>query len=105
MTHDSRVSLLGRWGVGRKIACIPLFFVAAIAGLIAYAAIAANGQLDDMAVAQMIARQGMLNQWHMKELVLVSNEQASPKELQYIREVMLQTVDVLLRGGRVVRKL
>ncbi len=81
-------------GVGKKLAIIPIIFIVAVIGIIAYTTITLDGQKSDARVISVAGRQRMLNQRHMKEVLLGKSEQ-----YQATRALLKTSVEVLIKGG------
>ncbi len=93
-------SLLGRLSVGTKLTSVPLFLILALGGILLYTVMTLRSQRTDAVVINLAGRQRMLNQRHMKEILLVT--QGFDVPYQKTRSLMLQTLDALTNGGQAV---
>ena len=93
-------SLLGRLSVGTKLTSVPLFLILALGGILHYTVMTLRSQRTDAVVINLAGRQRMLNQRHMKEILLVT--QGFDVPYQKTRSLMLQTLDALTNGGQAV---
>src|SRR3990170_2956648 len=90
MASQGSESFLGRFRVKTKLASVPAALILAIAVMLAYTIVTLEGQKTDSVVVDMIARQRMLNQRYLKELLLAS--QGAETEMAYTRKVLDETL-------------
>lgn len=120
MTIVSKPSFRRRLTIGRKLATIPILFAAATAGILAYTVITAQDQKQDAHLVHMAARQRMLVQRQLAQVLLVSqgfeavHELPNPlqsdalmsccKNADYLvtRRLLSDTLESLLNGGPVI---
>ena len=92
-----------RWSVGRKMACIPLFFILALTALTAYTIKMVGERRAVSLISDIHARQRTLNQMHTKQVLLASRKLAAADQMLYTRKVIDQAIESLLNGGSVIR--
>lgn len=117
-TNQSRRSFWRDLGVGRKLAAIPVLFILAITAMLLYTVVTISDQLSDSVVIDMAARQRMLNQRELVQLVLVGqlgknqaqaasllegSERDIIRNLDYQRthKTLRDSLEALINGGSV----
>lgn len=101
--HSS--GLLGRLRVGTKITIIPLFFIAALAAIVWFTVYTLADREMDAVVIELVGRQRMLQQQHVAQTVLVSQQRLPRERLDYTRRVWVDTQQALISGGAAVERL
>jgi methyl-accepting chemotaxis protein len=91
------MSVLGKFSVGRKLAFVPGIFILTITSTLIYTTITLYGQKSDALVINLAGRQRMLNQRHMKEVLLTA--QGFPVDYQATRSMLNETLEALIEGG------
>ena len=81
----------------QRIAILASLFVLTIVGALFYTIMALHEQKLDALLVDLAGRQRMLNERHMKEILLVSR--GSSAAYGYTRDVLSKTVEALLTGG------
>jgi two-component system, OmpR family, sensor histidine kinase KdpD len=81
----------------QRVAILAALFVLTIVGALFYTIITLHEQKLDALVVDLAGRQRMLNERHMKEILLVSH--GSPAAYGYTREVLTETGQALTNGG------
>ncbi len=93
-------AILGRMSVGTKLTSVPLFLILAIGGILLYTVMTLSAQRTDAIVINLAGRQRMLNQRHMKEILLVT--QGFDVPYTKTRALMFRTLKALTDGGQAV---
>ncbi|HEY3196641.1 MAG TPA: ATP-binding protein [Nitrospirales bacterium] len=75
-------------------------FILTIVGILFYTIVTLHEQKSDALVVDMAGRQRMLNQRHVKELLLTAH--GLPADYAYTRDVLNKTLDALTDGGLAV---
>lgn len=101
MTQKNQPRRWGRLTVAKKVASIPLFFIIAIAVLTTYTIVTVEGQKSDAAVTDLMARQRMLNQQFVKQVVLES-QNLRDADVAETRKLFRESLESLIDGGPVV---
>ena len=86
--------------VVQKLAFLAGLFILAIVGILWYTLVTLQAQKSDAVLVDLAGRQRMLNQRHMKEILLASR--GLPADYRYTRRVLTQTLDALANGGPAV---
>jgi len=86
--------------VVQKLASLAGLFILAIVGILWYTLVTLQAQKSDAVLVDLAGRQRMLNQRHMKEILLASR--GLPADYRYTRRVLTQTLDALANGGPAV---
>jgi two-component system sensor histidine kinase KdpD len=100
MLADFRVLISARSHVVQKLAVLATLFILTIVGILSYTIVTLHAQKSDALMVDMAGRQRMLNQRHMKEVLLVA--QGASAEYLYTRKVLNGTLEALINGGPAV---
>jgi PAS domain S-box-containing protein len=79
---------------------LPTLFIVTLAGILAYTFLAINKQKNDAVVIDLAGQERTLIQKDLSEVLLIS--QGSTPEQAATRKILRETVDALIKGGRVV---
>lgn len=106
MKETTKTSFLGRFSIGVKLASIPILFLIAFAGTLAYTIVTLQAQKENGLYTQLFARQRVLNQIHVKDVILASQGYGGEYEdYQYARKIFYEAADAFLYGGSILRAL
>ena len=84
----------------QKLAILTTLFIVTIVGILCYTIVTLHEQKSDALVVDMAGRQRMLNQSHVKELLLTAH--GLPADYAYTRRVLNETLEALTDGGLAV---
>ena len=100
MIGNLKILFWGRSLIVKKLAILAALFICTIGGILFYTIVTLQDQKSDAMVVDMAGRQRMLNQRHMKEILLVSRGISS--DYIYTRKVLSETLEALSNGGPAV---
>src|SRR3989338_3504610 len=96
----SRPSVKGRrrwfWS-GFKLALVPVLFLVIFAAVSFFTLTSLRQIRENVLITDLFGRQRMLNQWHMKEILLAGR--GIEGDYPYTRAVFDETLEALLHGG------
>ena len=102
--HDS-ISPWARMRVGPKISLISLFFLVAIAAIIAFTINVVSDQNTDALVSELVGRQRMLQKQHLAQTILVLQKDIDAGDLAYTRKAWESSQEALIGGGTAIARL
>src|SRR5712692_10473801 len=100
MVGNLKILFWGRSLIVQKLAILAALFICTIGGILFYTIVTLQDQKSDAMVVDMAGRQRMLNQRHMKEILLVSRGISA--DYTYTRKVLSETLEALTNGGPAV---
>ncbi|TMQ26786.1 MAG: hypothetical protein E6K65_14925 [Nitrospirae bacterium] len=100
MLHNLKTLFSERSPVVQKLAILASVFIFTLLGILLYTIVTLHEQRLDGVVVDLAGRQRMLNQRHMKEILLVSR--GLPVDYSSTRNVLRQTLEALTNGGPAV---
>ncbi len=100
MVGNLKILFWGRSLIVQKLAILAALFICTIGGILFYTIVTLQDQKSDAMVVDMAGRQRMLNQRHMKEILLVSRGISA--DYTYTRKVLRETLEALTNGGPAV---
>ncbi len=90
---------LGSLSIGQALLVLTTVFVLTLFGILLYTIITIHHQKLDGVIVDLAGRQRMLNQQHMKQILLTA--QGIPTDYHVTRHTLNQTLDALMFGGSV----
>ena len=97
MVRHLKTLLSERSTVVQKLAILAFLFIFTLVGILLYTIMTLHEQRFDAIVVDLAGRQRMLNQRHMKEILLVSR--GLPVDYSSTRNILGQTLEALTNGG------
>ena len=97
MVQPSKLTKVGPLSIGRALLVLTSVFIVTLFGILLYTIITIQDQKLDGVLVDLAGRQRMLNQRHMKEILLTA--QGLPADYPYTRTILNQTLDALMFGG------
>jgi two-component system sensor histidine kinase KdpD len=95
-----KIWLAGRGNTVHKLAILTTLFILTIVGILIYTIITLQQHKSNSLMVDMAGRQRMLNQQHMKELLLLAR--GVPAGYTLTRNVLNETLEALINGGLAV---
>src|SRR5437879_6256983 len=97
MLRNLKTMFSERSPVVQKLAILASLFIFTLLGILLYTIVTLQEQRLDGVVVDLAGRQRMLNQRHMKEILLVSR--GLPVHYSSTRNILGQTLEALTNGG------
>ena len=95
----SKTSWWSKLSLTKKVAWIPTIFIVATIGMVTYVELTLEAQKGDSTIINVAGRQRMLNQRHLKEILL--EQQGEKVNIKGTRALLAESVAALLNGGKV----